>query len=409
MAEDLFVARQPIYNEGLETVGYELLYRTGDTRTATIHDADQASSRLIVTTFMEMGLESLVGSQRAYINLSRPFVTAQIPLPMSPEQVALEIGPELALDRRLLPHLRRLAEDGYRLVLDDFEYRPAYEPALRLAGYVKLDALRLHGPALRANIARVRHHPLKIIAERVETRDAYRHCRDAGCDWFQGFFFCEPAVLRGRRLPAPQQALLGLLARLEDPESSAAQVETLLAQDATLAFRLLRYVNCASLGLRVEVESLRHAVVLVGLATIRQWTALILVARLGGHDARELLATAMVRARMSQLLAVRLSGVPAELRPEQAFTVGLLSVLDALLERPMEDILDGLPLGYPLMAALAAREGPLGALLSLVADYDSGAWDRLPADIDASELRRSYLEAVRWSEEQRRNLEGLDL
>ena len=107
VAEDLFVARQPIYNEGLETVGYELLYRTGDTRTATIHDADQASSRLIVTTFMEMGLESLVGSQRAYINLSRPFVTAQIPLPMSPEQVALEIGPELALDRRLLPHLRR--------------------------------------------------------------------------------------------------------------------------------------------------------------------------------------------------------------------------------------------------------------------------------------------------------------
>lgn len=407
MAEDLFVARQPIYNEGLETVGYELLYRTGDTRTATIRDADQASSRLIVTTFMEMGLESLVGSQRAYINLSRPFVTAQITLPMSPEQVALEIGPELALDRRLLPHLRRLAEDGYRLVLDDFDYRPAYEPALRLAGYVKLDALRLDGPAMRENIGRLRRHSIKIIAERVETRDAYRQCREAGCDWFQGFFFCEPAVLRERRLPAPQQALLGLLARLEDPESSAAQVETLLAQDATLAFRLLRYVNCASLGLRSEVESLRHAVVLVGLATIRQWAALILVARLAGHDARELLATAMVRARMCQLLAVRLDGVPAEVRAEQAFTVGLLSVLDALLERPMDDILDGLPLSYPLMAALAAREGPLGALLGLVADYESGAWDHLPADTDASELRRSYLEAVRWSQEQHRHLERL--
>ena len=403
MAEHLFVARQPICNHDLQVVGYELLYRCGATREATIDDLDQASTRLIVSTFMELGLEHLVGSQRAYINLSRLLVTAEIPLPMSPEQVALEIGPEIALDRRMLPHLRRLVDTGFRLVLDDFDYRPAYEPTLHLAGYVKLDALTLSPTRIKDNVRQLRRFPTKVIAERVETRESYRHCRQAGCDWFQGYFFCEPRVIEERPLPRARHALLTLLARIEDPGTGAADLEALVAQDAGLAFRLLRYVNCASLGLRTEVESLRHAIVLVGLHTIRQWAALILVARLGGPQARELLATALVRARMADQLARRSSA----LAPDQAFTVGLLSVLDALVERPMEELLDSLPLVYEVKAALASREGPLGSLLQEIVAYESGRWDHLARLDDPSALRHAYLESVRWAEEQRRQLDRL--
>ncbi len=395
LTDHLFVGRQPIYDRQIEVAGYELLFRSGRENRAVFEDGDLASTQVIVTAFMEVGLEHIVGSHRAYINLTRRFVTGGMPLPMTPDQVMLEVLEDIAIDEESLGGLRRLADQGFKLVLDDFVYSPEFDPVLEFAHGVKLDVLALDDRQLRDHVDLAHKYKLSIVAERVETQAMYEHCRDLGCDLFQGFFFCRPQIIRGRPLPGNQLAVLALIARLEAPDVSVDELGRLLVQDVTLSYRLLRYVNCASFALRKEVKSVRQAIVMVGSRVIRNWAALILFSRIRSDKPRELLVTAMIRARMCQSLARLLHRGD----PEEAFTTGLFSMIDAILDYPMDELLDQIALVGEIKMALRYGEGDLGKVLEHAVAYERADWPALEADgVDAKAHTDAYLEAVRWAE-----------
>lgn len=406
MTRDLFIGRQPIVDINLQVIGYELLSRSSEENRARIEDADLASFQLIVNTYMEMGLERIVGSQRAFINLTRPFLTGDIPLPISPEQVALEVAQNISVDAALIDGLKRYRRAGYPIVLDGFTFSSKQAPLIELADYVKLDVLALSREQATEDLRRLRAQGIAVIAERVETSVMYEYCRELGFTGFQGFFFCHPKVIKGQCLPSVRTTVLTLLGRLMDPTTSVDELERVIIQDVAFSYRLLRYVNCASFALRREITSLREAIILLGSRTIRNWASLILLSRLEPSKPVELLRTVLVRARMAELLALRLGGLTA---PEQAFIVGLFSALDAIMERPMEELLDSIPLSAEIKLALLGHAGELGELLERILGYERAHWRALESRaIDVGLHTQAYLEAVRWADESNKLLQSIN-
>lgn len=395
----LYIGRQPILDRGLNVVGYELLFRGPDSEGAHYLNADLATAQVIVGTFSEIGLEQVVGSQPAYLNLTRPFLVGDLPLPLSPEQVALEITTADIRSEDDLEALHRLRDDGYRIVLDEFRAGRDDENLLNLASTVKFDVQRAAPDTVRHELATLMDARVTCIALRVENRDEFERCMALGFERFQGYFFCRPASVRGHTLPANINALLAMINRLDDPEADMEALERVVAQDPAFCYRLLRYINGATFALRREIDTLREALTLLGTRVVRNWAMLMLIAELDYPKPTELFKTSLVRARLCERLAMDLNACP----PDQAFLVGLLSCLDAMLDRDMEDLLDTLSLSAHIKLALLDHEGPLGTLLDCAISQESG---RIATDqVDAGTFNRAYLDALAWAEENMRLLE----
>ena len=398
--EKIFVARQPIYDRQLRVYAYELLYRRDASSQANVIDGDQATSEVVVNSIMDIGLENIVGNRPAFINMTRGFLTGALPLPLMKKQVMLEVLETLSPDDELIDGLKALAASGYLIALDDFVFRPELEPLLEIAHIVKLDILALGPDGVSTHVDLLRNYPVKLVAEKVETQDELARCQTLGFDYFQGYFFCQPEIMTGKRPDGNRLVVLELLAKLHDPAADAADLEKLIARDASLAYRLLRYINSAFFGFRSTVTSIKHALTLMGPPAVRQWASLILMVRLADGKPAELLVTGTVRAKMCELIGT----ADPETTADQYFTVGLFSILDALMDLPLPEVLDVLPLAAKSKRALTDYSGLLGDSLRNVLDYEQGHWDRLDVASSTS-YQSAYLSALQWCRNSQQTLQ----
>jgi EAL and modified HD-GYP domain-containing signal transduction protein len=393
--EDIFVARQPIYDRQLDLVGYELLYRDTEQCRAQFDNGAQASSKLIINTFMGFGLENIVGSNPAFINLTHDFFVDEQPIPMSREQVVLEVNENILPAEHVLEGLQQLAAKGYTIALDDFVYKPELEPLLKIARIVKIDLGALGREKLAEQAEICKQFDVKLLAEKVESPGDMEYCKELGFDYFQGFFFCKPQLVRAKSQPANRAVILQILDKLQDETADVEQLEKVIIQDVALTYKLLRYLNCATYAMRREINSVREALMLIGTAQVKKWAILLLMSSYDNDKPEELIATAMVRARMCELLAQKNSKT---LDPEQAFTTGLFSTLDAVMDTPMEQLLDTISLNTNIKFALLNHEGPLGKLLLQALRYEKGEWSELDIDgFSSTDYAMAYLASVQWT------------
>ena len=391
--DDIFIGRQPIYDRELSVYAYELLFRAAPDNAARFSDGDQATSKVIVNAFMEIGLDNIVGQRLAFINLTRSFLVEQDNICLPRERVVLELLEHIEPDAEVIEGIKRLATQGYAIALDDFVYHDALQPLVQLADIVKVDVMAQQHDEIRSQVQKLRRHPLKLLAEFVESRVVFDFCLVLGFDFFQGFFFAQPQVLRGQRLPNNRLAILHLLSRLQDPNITPSELEELIVQDVTFSYRILRYVNSAAFALARKIESVHQAVVILGQQTIKTWTTLLAMSQVDNKPS-ELVVTAMVRGKMAEALAKTLKAP----HPEAFFTVGLFSALDALMDNTMEEILTQLPLAEHISSALLYHEGIHGKVLASVLAYERGAWEQAGCDrLSASQVRDCYLAALRWA------------
>lgn len=372
------VGRQAIFDRDLKVFAYELLYRDAGGG-CDITDGDRASSVTLLNAFMEIGIDRLTGPHRAFINLTRAFFVDLPALPFDPQRVVLEVLEDVQVDDALLRGLENMTAAGFVLALDDYLFQPQLAPILPLVRYIKveirpdgLDELARRMPELRATGA-------LLLAEKVETEEQFRRLRDMGFDYFQGYFFARPSTVSSRRVEENAAMVTRLLARLNDPAAPLSEIVDLVCRDPGLSFKILRYVNSAGVGLRARVESIQHAVVLMGLARIRAWATLFAMAGLDNRPT-EILNVGLLRAHLCERLA-RLCG---DATPATAYTVGLLSILDAMLGRPIAELVDQLPLPDEVRRGIIACEGPYGELLRMAIALErheppGSACTRLPA------------------------------
>jgi EAL and modified HD-GYP domain-containing signal transduction protein len=382
-AAPVVVARQPIFDRADNVIGFELLQPP-----APVIDARGASATLLVQSLADIGLARLVGDLPAYVNVTRELLLAVRPLPLDPERVVLELQASESVDDALLAVLRETAAAGFRIALDGGDHT---EALLAIAGIVKLDAGRLDPPVLAQSVAELRGRGITLIADGVETRAQYETCLALGFDGFQGRFFAEPVPMTGSSAPTYRLRALSLLARGE--ATSFEQLERVIAEDPGLAHKLVKLANSAYFGRRHKVASIRQALMQIGSVPVRRWAALLSLAGVEDRP-NHLLETGLLRARLCELVAER----DPTAEPDRAFTVGLFSVVDALLRTPMPELLAELPFDERTTLALAEREGPEGRVLAGVLAYEAGDFEACAEHgVRLIELAHAYREALDWS------------
>ncbi|GAA2596554.1 EAL domain-containing protein [Dactylosporangium fulvum] len=387
------VGRQPIFDRHGDVHGYELLFR-GD---AGAVQADErgafATSRVLITAFTEIGIESLCGRCLCFVNLTREFLVGDLPLPFDRDQVVLEILETVELDDDVVAAVAGLAGQGFRIALDDYVFGLGHEPLLELAAYVKIDVLGTPDEALAATVARCRrYHHLQLVAERLETPEHLSRARELGFDHFQGYVLGRPQVVSAAALSPSRLARVELLSLLVGPSIPLNRVVGLVTSDPALSLRLMAAANADALGLPVKVSSVHEAVLLLGVDRLRDWATLMLVSDLDDPGTQQL-SGAITRARMCQNIAARM-----ELPPEAAFTVGLVSAVAELLGQPAAELTVRLSLSHEVTGALVDGAGPLGELLSLVAAYEASDLPMLlAAPLPVEDTARAYLDAVAYT------------
>jgi len=372
-----------------------LLYRAGDAAQAGVSDGNQATSQVVYNAFLEIGLDKLVGQRPAFINVTRDFLLSDYTVVIPPRRAVLEILEDVEIDGRLIRAVRRLRALGYQIALDDFIYHRHMQPLVELADIIKIDLLQLDDTQVAQHVERLRPYPLKLLAEKVETREQFRRCSGLGFEYFQGYFLCRPEVVKGRQVAPNRVATLRLLARLQDPSVDLRELGEIVSHDLSLAHRMLRVINSAEAFLSQKVESISQAIVLLGTQFVAKLASLVILARMEDQP-RELITIAITRARMCELLGAVAGGEP----PEAFFLVGLFSTLDAILGVSLESALNQLPLAEKIRAALLAREGILGEVLNCAIAFERGDWDTVTrGGLDRSAIQHSYLQAISWAAE----------
>ena len=342
----IFIGRQEIYDKELNIFGYELLSRSNAEHNEAFvgeHNANHASTLVMLNALTEIGLQQLVGNRPAFINLTYDLITKNNAIPDLHNQFVLEILEDVEITDELIIAVKKLSQDGYIIALDDFIYHDKKLPLVEIADIIKIDIIQLDEQGIREHVNKLKPFKARLLAEKVETQEKYELCKKLGFDYFQGYFFCEPKIVESHRAPANRITILNLLAKLQNPDVHISELELLISEDLALSYRLLKYINSAAFALRREVDSIHHAIVMLGLNTIRSLANLMLMSKIDDKPI-SLLIIAIIRAHMCEQLAINVD----KKMKDSFFTTGLFSVIDALMDSSMEDIVAQLPLTIEL-------------------------------------------------------------
>jgi EAL and modified HD-GYP domain-containing signal transduction protein len=383
------VARQPILDRQGRLVAYELLYRGARLEGA---DSDTAATaQVLIESLGSIGLADLVGSALMFVNFGEALLQHTVLFDvLPPDSIVIEVLESVQPSPQIIAAISALRARGFRIALDDFRYRESLEPLLALADYVKVDVLACT-ESLETEVAWLRRRGLCLVGEKIETHADLERCEALGFNHFQGYYFCRPKTIDSQPLAANQLVVLKLVAALQNPSIDVKELAEIISRDVALSYQLLKLSNSPLFRRRRAIATMQDATVVLGLDTLRSWATLLLLSRLGAGKPAELLRTALVRAHMCS------SAITAGIdrRDGTLFTTGLLSVLDALLDRPMERVVADLALAPEITDALLGdTQGHNGRILSQVQAYEAGEWGRLAQPADWEPIGTAYLKAV---------------
>jgi c-di-GMP phosphodiesterase len=397
---EFLISRQPIFNRETEVVGYELLDHAYWTEPPAQLPSLQFTTQVLVNTLANTGVDSLSGGKKIFIRANRYFLQ-QLPSPAwPPAKTILEIAPEMAEDEAVLNALTLLVKQGYTIALDQVAALP--KEMGRLASIVTIVKVPLRGDRmlLTETVNQLRLHRFQMLAQDVHTQDDWADCRHLGFMYFQGYFICQPRALLWRRADASRFTVLRTLARIQNPDADFKSLGNIIAQDASLSHRLLALVNSPAFSLSRTINSLEQAVAFLGLNQLRAWLTVLTMAAIPDKPP-ELTNLAMLRAKMCELLAPYV----AQRKSDAFFVVGLFSVLDALLDLPMAEVLKQLPLTPEIVDGLDRRQGAPGYALKIALIYERGDWERLErAKLKLDIVGSAFRQAVQWTSELTRSL-----
>lgn len=365
-----FIARQPILNTQRVVIGYELLFRSG-WENHFPGDADGDATSKTIDNCTTMGIDSLVGPGLAFVNCTRDVLVKQLVSVLPAKRVVLEILETVEPDEELLDACRTLRRMGYTFALDDFLPRPEMEPLIEIASYVKID-FRLADSAKRREIYEVlKGSPATLIAEKIEDQNDFSDALAEGYTHFQGYFFCRPVILANREIPPNLANYMRILTELSNAHLNMQKVASLVEAESSLCYRLLRLANSAAVGVRGEITSVRGAMLLVGEDRFRALVSVAVSNALGSRHTPALTSLSLERARFCELIAPLIGEDPSE-----QYLLGLLSTLDAILQRPMEVLMKSLPLRAEAKDVLLGAASRVALPLNLARTLESGAWER---------------------------------
>ena len=392
-----YVARQPILTHEEKVFGYELLFRDGVVDFFSNPDAD-AASRSTLDTSMLMGLDVLCDGHRAFINCTREILLKEYITLLPSQSAVVEILETVPPDDLVRAACQRLRAAGYLIALDDFGPGDPRETLADVADIIKVDMRSTPIPEAAEMVKRYSSRS-KMLAEKVETQEEFKAACEAGFIYFQGYFFQRPQLMQAREIPASRLNYLRLLQLVSKEEMDAHEVESIIKSEAALCYRLLRYLNSAAFSFSTEIQSVRHALSILGEREVRRWIRLVATLNAGANRPNELVLSALVRARFCELLGPKVKHGESDL-----FLIGLLSLIDAILELPMGVVLENLPVDKDTKAVLLRQPSYLSPVYELMQSIETGEWQdvkKCAADLKLPEsfIAESHWNAMQWAKQ----------
>ena len=400
-SDQVFIGRQPILDAQQKIIGYELLFRSNSTdNAARIEDDFSAGAQVLINTLSNMGTEWLMGDKLAFLNVTEAMLTSEFMELLPAKRIVLEIKGEIAPSPALIERLQALKELGFQFALHSAQINSDNEPLIKLASYVKVDLLQAPLDRLGDIAAKLKQFQLKIIAEKVETLAAFKRCKECKFDFFQGYYFAHPEILTAKVINPAQALVLDVLNKVRN-NADIAEIEKGFKRDVALSFKLLRYINSVGFGLSCEIQSIRHALSILGYQQLYRWLTLLIVTSNEGATPPALMKTAITRGRLTELLG---QDMVDRSERDNLFIVGIFSLLDAMLEMPMDQVLEKLTLPENIADALLNRDGIYGPFLSLSEACESADMARIDElatalTLEPAKVNEAHLQALAWVEE----------
>lgn len=377
MPDKVLFARQPIFDSRQRVYAYELLFRQGDVAHAEFIDGDLATRSVLLNAYAENSAPQVLNGKPGFLNVSRRMIGA---IPNFAQQfLVVEILEHEHGRHSIIEDIRLLSERGFTVALDDFEMVNYHPELIEAVDIIKLDVLMYDRDSLAEAVATLKKHNVKLLAEKVENHNMFNYCQSLGFELFQGYFFCRPEIVRGKTVDTNRAALLELIKEVYRPDVTVQKLNEIIQNDAVLCFKLLKLVNSSFYQRAQQVNSISHAVVMLGIQRIRSWATLVSLGSVS-HKTAELQRESLTRAYMCEQLSESLG----EQVSQSCFAAGLLSCLDAWFDQPLAELIDMLPLADELRSGILERKGRIGQLLPIVINYMHSHWDNIQqAQLDA--------------------------
>lgn len=402
--EEIFLGRQPILDRDQNIVAFELLFRLSHSTEANVTDGLSATANVIVNAYGQLGIQNVLGQLRGFINVDAELLMSDVICLLPSKYVVLEVMESVEISNEIVQRCIELKQLGYQLALDDItEINDEIELLLPVVNVVKVDVLDLDKEAISNLVKKLSRWPVLLLAEKVESAEQAKYCMELGFQMFQGYYFARPEIMTGKRADPAKLSLLKLLT-LVMGESDAETIEKEFKHQPGLSYNLLRMVNSVASGLPQKINSIKHAIMILGQRQLQRWIQLLLYSadKSGASMANALMQTAATRGKLMELIA-QVDRPHDKNHQDRAFMVGILSLLDALLGIEMPQIVDKLGIPEDMSHALLSREGRLGEQLKLIEANERGDADTAQAILtnmgflSLGEFTKLELEALGWA------------
>lgn len=393
-----YVARQAIFDRDKNVHAYELLFRDGKSNCFPDIEPDEATSKLITGSHLALGVEEITSGKTAFINFHNDTLLYRFPTSLDPHSIVIEIVETVDISDQLVSACKHIKNLGYKIALDDHDFDPKWDVLIPFVHTVKVDIDDCDFDKIEQNIQKFKDAKLKLVAERVETKEQFERCLELGFDSFQGYFFAKPEVMKQKNIPSSKLILLDLMRVSASTDFDFERISQIIEKDVALSYMLLRFINNPVMNKRNKITSLNHALTYMGEVEIKKFIALLALANLGDNKPPELVHLSLVRARFCELVAIAKKEAN---NPPKGFLVGLFSLLDALLDQNMEQLMEKLPLSDDLKGALCGMQSQLRDYLSMARAFEFGDWSGVKRHaaklaLDQRMLHSFYNESIKW-------------
>jgi len=400
---DVFLARQPILNKFSKLYGYELLFRDSEKNSFHGQDGDKATIEVIKNSFINIGIDKVTGGKKAFINFTKNILESDIFSVLPPQSVIVEILEDVEPTEEILVLCKKLKGLGYLIALDDFVYSSKYKKLIEIVDIIKVDFQITKGYERKKVIEKVNSPNIKFIAEKIETLEEFNEAVSDGYSYFQGYYFSRPLIVSGKRISENKMIYMKLLKEINCGSFNIEIIEDLIKRDVSLSFKLLKLINSANYVFRSEIKSIRHALSLLGEKEIKTWLYLIVFKTLGEDKPENIIIESLTRAKFAELITQKIEGGPNSFN---AYLIGLLSMVDRLMDVPLEQVLSELLLPMEVKYALnGIKNNNCRKLLELIVNYEKGEWDEVSRisrqlKLDERCLPSIYRQAIFYANEQ---------
>lgn len=395
---NVHVARQPIFDREMNVYAYELLYRSSQGKNEYTKNGDEKTGEVVFNTLVTMGLDTMLSGCRAFINFTKETIHNNLPQMFSNDILVVELLEDIIPDESFIEKCNFLKDKGYLLALDDFDSSYIYEEVINIVDIIKVDFMLTTVEERKELFFKYKKNDVKFLAEKVESLEEFDEAKTMGYDYFQGFFFSKPVLVSGRDFKTFNSIFALILKELNTEEPSYELLESIIKRDFSITFKLLKLVNSAAYYSRNRINSIKHALTILGCKELRKLFSLMMVRDVGADQPKELIRMSLIRARMAEMI---LKSTSLKRRSSEGFLLGLFSLIDVILKRKMSEITEDLPLEDDILAALYKEESPFLGIITLIEMYEKGEWDQvekclLTYDIEFITVSSSYLEAIDW-------------